>query len=95
VKRVPVVKKTVAIHPTLDSGIRGIWALWIEMGYDAGYSTALNSMLLMAIFEATKPSGLSDETLKHVKDFLEDSSTIEKLNLHDLTTALKERLKRK
>jgi hypothetical protein len=49
---VTVIRKTIAIHPIMDSYIRKTWALLIEEGYDEGYSTALNFMLLATIMEA-------------------------------------------
>jgi len=47
-----VIKKTVVIHPLMDSYVRKTWAILIENGKDASYSTALNFMLLATIFEA-------------------------------------------
>ncbi|RLG90423.1 MAG: hypothetical protein DRO36_06120 [Candidatus Hecatellales archaeon] len=80
----PVIKKTVAIHPIMDSYIRKIWSLLVESGYDATYSTALNFMLLGAIFEATqKKEGWSEETRRLVWSFMEDEETIKELNLED------------
>jgi hypothetical protein len=79
----PVVKKTVAIHPIIDAYIRKTWALLIESGYDATYSTALNFMLLGAIFEALKEGGWSEETRGLVWSFMEDEETIKELNLED------------
>lgn len=46
------IKKTVVIHPIMDSYIRKTWAILIENGKDASYSTALNFMILATIFEA-------------------------------------------
>lgn len=88
-----VIKKTVVIHPIMDSYIRKTWAILIENGKDASYSTALNFMLLAAIFEATKPDGLSEKTRDLVWDFVEDQKTIDELNLQDTLTALEEKVK--
>jgi len=78
-----VVKKTVAIHPVMDKFIRKTWAMLIEMGYDATYSTALNYLLLGAILEASKKGGWSEETRNIVWAFLEDEKTLKEINLED------------
>jgi len=88
---VPIVKKTIAIHPILDKYVRRTWALLVEAGYDATYSLALNFMLLGAVLEATKEGGWSEETRKVVWDsFLKDRKAIEELNLEDMLTNLAE-----
>ena len=97
----PVVKKTVAIHPMIDMHIRKVWSLLIEKGYDATYSTALNFMLLGAIFEAVKEDGWSEKTRELVWNFIEDQKTIDELNLEDqllniqkhITLEVREKLK--
>lgn len=88
-----VVKKTVAIHPIMDSYIRKTWAILIENGKDASYSTAFNFMVLATIFEATKPDGLSNKTRELIWNFVEDQKTINELNLEDLLTTLEEKIK--
>ena len=88
-----VVKKTVAIHPIMDSFVRKTWAILIENGKDASYSTALNFMLLVAIFEATKREGLREKTRELVWNFVEDKKTINELNLQDLLTTLEKKVK--
>lgn len=88
-----VIKKTVAIHPVMDSYIRKTWAILIEDGKDASYSTALNFMLLTTIFEATKPDGLSEKTRELIWNFAEDQNTIDELNLQDLLTSLEGKIK--
>lgn len=89
----PIVRKTVAIHPIMDSYIRKTWAILIERGKDASYSTALNFMLLMAIIETKRPDGLSKETLETIWNFVEDQKTIDVLNLQDLLATLSEKLR--
>jgi len=79
----PVVKKTVAIHPMMDRYVRKTWALLVENGYDATYSTALNFMLLATIFETTKDGGLSEKTRDLIWNFVRDQKTIDELNLED------------
>jgi len=84
-----VVKKTVAIHPIMNSYVRKTWALLIEKGHNATYSTALNFVLLAAIFEVGE-RGLSENTTKRLNNFLEDASSINELNLEDYLMAIKE-----
>ncbi len=85
----PVIKKSVAIHPIMDKYIRKTWALLVENGHDATYSMALNFMLLGAIFEATQEeSGWRENTRKLVWNFVEDDETINELNLEDQLTKL-------
>ena len=88
----PIVRKTVAIHPVVDSYIRKIWSMLVEAGYDATYSTALNFMLLGAIFEAVKEGGWSQKTRELVWSFLEDEKTISELNLEDQLAKIADKL---
>jgi len=88
----PIVRKTVAIHPVVDSYIRKTWSMLVEAGYDATYSTALNFMLLGAIFEAVKEGGWSQETRKLAWSFLEDEKTISELNLEDQLAKIADKL---
>lgn len=78
-----VIKKTVVIHPIMDSYIRKTWSLQVEAGYDATYSSALNMMLLIAIMESGKKGGLTAETQKTIWGFAADQATINNLNLQD------------
>ena len=55
--KVKMIKKTVVLHPIMDSYIRKKWAILIENGHGANYSTALDRMLLAAIMEVTKEGG--------------------------------------
>ena len=88
-----VIKKTVVIHPIMDSYVRKTWALLIESGKDASYSSALNFMLLATIFEAQKPEGLTEETRKFIWNFIEDQNTIDELNLEDFMATFEEKIK--
>ncbi len=45
----PVVKKTVALHPLVDRAVRKLWARLIEAGLDASYSTALNLLVMLSL----------------------------------------------
>ncbi len=78
-----LIKKTVVIHPIMDSYIRKTWALLVEAGYDATYSSAVNMMLLMATMEAAEKDGLTAKTKKAIWDFAADQATINTLNLQD------------
>jgi predicted histidine transporter YuiF (NhaC family) len=88
----PVVRKTVAIHPIIDNYVRKTWSMLIENGYDATYSTALNFMLLGAISEAMKEGGWSKETRNIVWSFMEDEKTINELNLEDHLASIADKL---
>jgi hypothetical protein len=90
---VGVVKKTVAIHPVIDKYIRMTWALLIEAGYDATYSTALNLMLLAAILEISR-GDLSRETAEILQSFLRDVKTVEELKLVEQVSDITERIMR-
>ena len=85
----PVVKKTVAIHPIMDGHIRKLWSVLVNNGWDATYSTALNWMVLCHFLDVGK-RGISKETQKVLRNFLEDETTIQELKAHDYEQALKE-----
>jgi hypothetical protein len=87
------IKKTVVIHPIMDSYIRKTWAILIDSGKDASYSLALNFMLLATIFETQKPEGLSEKTRELIWNFINDQKTIDELNLQDSLITLEEKLK--
>jgi len=87
------IKKTVVIHPIMDSYIRKTWAILIESGKDASYSSALNFMLLATILEAQKPEGLSEEIRELIWNFVDDQKTIDELNLQDLLITLEKKVK--
>lgn len=85
-----VIKKTVAIHPIMDNYVRKTWAMLIDEGYDATYSTALNFMLLLAIVQASGSDGLSAETKDLIWAFAKNRELINALNLEDNISKLKE-----
>jgi len=93
-----VVKKTVAIHPILDQYIRDMWAILIQSGYDASYSTALNYMLLEHI-RSVAEHGIEKDVAKDLDSFLDDEETIEELDLEEYASKaddlLSKRSKRK
>jgi hypothetical protein len=83
------IKKTVVVHPIMDSYIRKTWSILIEEGYDATYSMALNYMLLIAIMEASRKGGLSERTREIIQGFVSDQKTIDQLNLQEHLSNLK------
>lgn len=86
-----VVKRSVAIHPAIDECVRIAWATLIESGYNVTYSTALNSMLLIAILEISE---MSEQTRKALASFLNDRKTIEELDIEDMLQTVKEKISR-
>ncbi len=78
-----IIKKTVVIHPLMDSYVRKTWSLMVDAGYDGTYSSALNIMLLMSILEATKKDGLAQQTRDEIWKFATDQATIKRLNLEE------------
>lgn len=84
-----VVKKTVAINPLMDEYIRKTWAMLIEAGYDASYSTAVNFMLLEHMLSVSE-KGISKKVTEYVRSFLNDESTLDELNLEDYATRVDE-----
>jgi hypothetical protein len=87
------IKKTIVIHPLMDSYIRKTWSILIESGKDASYSTALNFMLLATIMEAQKEKGLGEKAREVIWDFMDDEKTINELNLKDSLSTLEGKLK--
>ena len=78
----PVVKKTVALHPIMDNYIRKMWATLIEDGYDASYSTAVNYMLLCQILTVVE-QGIPKKVRNDLNSFLDDEGSIQELNIED------------
>ena len=88
-----VVKKTVAIHPTLDDYIRQTWSILIRDGHDASYSTALNLMLLGEILSYTEDS--EEKRIEYLRSFLKDEKSIQELNLEDYANKVDELFRKK
>lgn len=86
------IKKTVVIHPIMDSKIRTVWSLLIGGGHNASYSMALNFLLLVAIIEMSKEGGLSEKTMESMQDFLKDREMIDELDLQEHLGQLKKYL---
>ncbi len=84
-----IVRKTVAINPTMDEYVRKTWAIMIEGGYDFSYSSALNYMLLCSICLVSN-QGIDEESTKTLRGFLEDTRTIRELDLEDYLNRIRE-----
>jgi len=85
-----VIKKTVALNPIIDVYVRKTWAMLIEEGYDATYSTALNFMLLLSIVQASGSDGLSEETKDVIWAFAKNRELVHALNLEGNVVRLQE-----
>ena len=83
----PIVKKTVAIHPVMDSYIRKAWATIIEKGHDASYSTALNWLLLAGIL-GFQNNDFSERTYRDLRSFTSDRETMNRLRLEDVLATI-------
>lgn len=90
----PVVKKTVALHPIMDDYVRKLLAILIQKGWNATYSTALNYMILGHAMDVSSRK-MHPKVVKILQDFLHDRKTIGEIQRHDrLTKYLKESQKR-
>jgi len=87
-----LIKKTVVINPIIDSYIRKTWAILIEKGKDANYSSALNFMLLIAILEVLKEDSITKNIRRLVWDFMENRDTIKELQTVDMLDMLEQKL---
>lgn len=90
----PVVKKTIAINPILDDYVRKTWAILIEDGYDASYSTALNYMLLCQILTVAE-KGIPKKVRDDLNSFLADESSIDELNIEDFGQKIDELIEKR
>jgi hypothetical protein len=79
----PVVKKTVALHPIMDRYIRKLQAILIDKGWNATYSTALNYMVLYQVFDTIYGRKKRDQLLRA---FLEDTKTVQEITKEDIIT---------
>jgi len=78
----PVVKKTVSIHPIMDSYVRKLQAILVDKGYNATYSTALNYMLLYNIFDVQHRK-MHPKVIELLQSFLNDRKTIKQIQRED------------
>jgi hypothetical protein len=61
------IKRTVSIHPEIDRLIKKTWAILLQKGYRANYSTVLQLMVLSAV----KGEPLTEEELKKLDESIE------------------------
>jgi hypothetical protein len=78
----PVVKKTVALHPIMDSYVRKLQAILVEKGYNATYSTALNYMILYNVFDVQQ-RGVHPKVAEFLQSFLNDRRTVKQIRRED------------
>jgi hypothetical protein len=74
---VPVVKKTVSIVPEIDRWIRSLWATLVVRGYDVGYSTALNILIAMGIYQSLIDVGAKEYAESFLQKVLRSIGGIE------------------
>jgi hypothetical protein len=79
---VPVVKKTIALHPIMDRYVRLTEKTLREKGYDPTYSTAVNFMLLYIIFDLQYRK-VQPKVAKMLSDFLNDRESVNQISRKD------------
>jgi len=85
----PIVKKTVALHPIMDGYVRKLQAILIEKGWNATYSTALNYCVLYHVFDTVYEKKHREELLRA---FLEDRRTLGEIAREDIITEYSEQM---
>jgi hypothetical protein len=85
----PVVKKTVALHPITDGYVRKLQAILIEKGWNATYSTALNYFVLYHVFDTVYGKKRREELLRA---FLENTRTLGEIAKEDIITEYSEQM---
>jgi hypothetical protein len=88
----PVIKKTVALHPIMDGYVRKLQATLIGKGWNATYSTALNYFVLYHVFDTVYGKKRREELLRA---FLEDTRTLGEIAKQDIITEYSEHMLRK
>jgi len=78
----PVVKKTVAIHPIMDHYVRKLQAILVDKGWNATYSTVLNYMILYHVLDVSNRKQ-NPKVVKILQDFLNDRESIEQIQTED------------
>lgn len=89
----PIARKSVALHPIEDAYVRKTWAILIEAGYDASYSSTLNLMILTAVMLVANQR-IDKKTEEIMRGFLKDKKTIRTINLEDLLIRFNETFKK-
>jgi hypothetical protein len=85
----PVVKKTVALHPIMDGYVRKLQSILIDKGWNATYSTALNYFVLYHVFDTVYGKKRRNELLRA---FLEDTRTLGEIAKEDIITEYSKQL---
>jgi len=88
----PVVKKTVALHPIMDGYVRKLQAILIDKGWRATYSTSLNYFVLYHVFDTVYGKKRREELLQA---FLEDTRTLSEITKEDIITEYSEQMLRR
>jgi len=73
----PVVKKTVSIVSEIDRWIRRFWAELVVRGYDVGYSTALNILMAMSIYQSLIDVGAKEYAESFLRKVCESVGDVE------------------
>ena len=87
-------KKTVALHPIMDSYVRKLQAILIGKGYNATYSTALNYMVLYNVFDVQQRR-MDPKVAELLQSFLKDPRTINEIVKEDLLTEYLEEIEKR
>lgn len=83
------VKRTVVLDPAVDSYVRKVWAMLIDSGADANYSTALNFLTLAIIHEARRsPGTLPRDTRRLLWDYVANPAVSETIKGDDSREAI-------
>jgi hypothetical protein len=87
----PVVKKTVAVHPIMDGYVRKLQAILVEKGWNATYSTALNYMVLYNVFNTIYGKKRREQLLRA---FLKDTKTLGEIAKEDIIADYMEQVRK-
>jgi hypothetical protein len=88
----PVVKKTVALHPIMDGYVRKLQAILIDKGWSATYSTALNYFVLYHVFDTVYGKKRREQLLRA---FLEDTKTLGEIAKEDMVAEYIEQVRKR
>jgi hypothetical protein len=84
-----LIKRTVVLDPAADAYLRKVWAMLIDQGEDANYSTALNMVLLATIVEAKRaPGSLPRDTRRFLWEYVKNASASDTIKGDDTREAI-------
>ncbi|MSQ11699.1 MAG: hypothetical protein EXR48_03260 [Dehalococcoidia bacterium] len=84
-----MIKRTVVLDPAVDAYVRKVWAMLIDSGADANYSTSLNMLALAVILEAQKsPGPLPRDSRRVLWDFVEKPESTQSIRINDTRDAI-------